>query len=415
MVCSDGCYDSTSFDKMTNGPNFVSFNTEDRQWDCRFNVQTDESLDELLTAIKSDYNGGQLKYILVGGLEIGTRPYQDDYQIRHVHVAAMFHNRVSKRRILNTWNIKTGNGYYLVPRKRDLPTSGWRAHHIKEFSKVDPSKCILFEMGDLPQDHATKGESYVKRSEQEKKRKLDDVLIEMKGMIEKDESDEAFKKFPRTYLQYGEKLKAMIHQTKDSLFSEGHPHIWLYGSAGYGKSAILSYIYPQTYKKNLYNRFFDLYDPKLHSHVMLEDLDHDAVDKLSLNFLKTLCDESGFAIDQKYKTPQLTRATILVTSNFGIDDVVNNSTETNQNSRKQNRAALLRRFWHINVVDFLRLLQVKLLPSYELQQLKKSGNKDPAKVFYTYDYLTQTPLCRPLETPEYYQKLIKDTFYAMKG
>ena len=42
---------------------------------------------------------------------------------------------------------------------------------------------------------------------------------------------------------------------------------------------------------------------------MLEDLDHEAVERLSINFIKTVCDESGFAVDQKYKTPQLSRTT----------------------------------------------------------------------------------------------------------
>ena len=57
-----------------------------------------------------------------------------------------------------------------------------------------------------------------------------------------------------------------------------------------GKTAVLSFIYPKMYKKNLFNRFWDLYDPKEHTHVMMEDLDHEAVEKLSINFIKTVCD-----------------------------------------------------------------------------------------------------------------------------
>lgn len=99
----------------------VPFHHEDRQWDARFNVQQDGDLDELVGAIKRDWDSGKLKYVLVGGPEVGTRSYQDDYQIRHVHVAAIFNNRTSKRAILKNWNVKQGNGYYLVPRNRDLP------------------------------------------------------------------------------------------------------------------------------------------------------------------------------------------------------------------------------------------------------------------------------------------------------
>lgn len=395
---------------MTGASTQVAFHVEDRQWDARFNVQNDDDLQLLLDSIRGHYDRGCIKYVLVGGVEIGTRPFQDDYLIRHVHVAAIFVNRISKRSILKTWNIKQGNGYYLVPRNRDLPYSGWRDHHIKTFSKVDPAKCVELELGSLPKDA---GEAkFVKRSEEEKKRKIDDVLIDMRTMIEADDEAAAFTKYPRTFLQYGEKLKALIHQKRDKLQSTGHPHIWLFGPAGCGKSAILSYVYPQYYKKNLYNRFFDLFDPKVHTHIMLEDLDHDAVDKLSTNFLKTLCDESGFPIDQKYKTPQLARASILVSSNFRIEEVIQQSEECNVFGKEQNKAALLRRFWQVDGREFLRRLGLKLIPKYEVQMLKKQGNNDPGKLFMTWDYVNDAPQCEPIKSPEEYQQMVKDIYYG---
>lgn len=85
---------------------YVAYTVEDRQWDARFNVQRDEDLEELVASIKRHWESGALRYILVGGPEIGTRPLQDDYQIRHVHVAAVFHNRISKRSILQHWGVK---------------------------------------------------------------------------------------------------------------------------------------------------------------------------------------------------------------------------------------------------------------------------------------------------------------------
>ena len=398
-----------------NGPQptrFVSFATEDRQWDARFNVQLDSDLEELLASITTDFGTGRIKYVLVGGTEIGTKPYQDDYGIKHVHVAVMFANRVSKRSLLNTWNIKTGNGYYLVPRNRNLPLSGWKNHHIKEFSKIDKQKRTLLEMGSLPKDYnKEKGETFVKRSDEEKKRKIDEVLIDMRGMIEGGQEKDAFTKYPRTYLQYGEKLKALFAQKRDRLTSNGDPHIWLHGQPGTGKSAILNYVYPKYFKKNLYNKFFDLYDPELHTHVILEDLDHDAVDKLSINFIKTICDEAGFAIDQKYKTPQLARASILVTSNFTIPEVCYENGNMNPHGVKENCAAIMRRFWMIRIDELLRLLGLKLLPRYELNMLKKSGNNEPGKLFIAWDYLTDMPTCQPIQGPDFYAKLIKDSYY----
>lgn len=103
---------------------YVSFQTEDRQWDARFNVQTDEDLAQLMDAAKREWETGKLKYLLISGVEVGTKEYQDDYGIKHVHCALVYHNRVSKRAILKNLDIKQGNGYYLVPRNRSLPYSG---------------------------------------------------------------------------------------------------------------------------------------------------------------------------------------------------------------------------------------------------------------------------------------------------
>lgn len=380
----------------------VQFTTQDRQWDARFNVQQDEDIERLLQGIRADYERGKFRYILVGGPEIGTRPYQDDYQIRHVHVAAIFNNRVSKSAILKNWNVKQGNGYYLVPRKRDLPYSGWRDHHIKVFSKVDPSRLILFEMGELPKEDT----KLVKASEEEKKHKIDEILINIRQMIENNQEKEAFEKYPRNYLIYGERLKAMVSQKRDFFKTNGNPHIWLYGTPGSGKTAILSYIYPNYYKKNLYNKFFDLFDPEKHTHVMLEDLDHEAVERLSINFIKTLCDEAGFPIDQKYKTPQLIKTNVLITSNFSISDIMQDGP-----GLEQNKAAIYRRFWHVNTYNFLRILGLKLIPKFDQLRLKKEGNTDPSKLFLTWDYATDIPTGESIQSPEYYQQLIKDTFY----
>lgn len=384
-------------------PKQVPFTTQDRQWDARFNVQDDQDLENLLNKLKSEYESGKFRYILCGGVEIGTRPYQDDYQVKHVHVAAVFNNRVSKSSILKNWDIKQGNGYYLVPRNRDLPVSGWRSHHVKEFSKINKEQCVLLELGELPADEKV---AKPKASDEEKKRKVDEILIDIKGLLENGEDNEAFRKYPRNYLIYGERVKAMITQKKDFFKTNGDPHIWLFGYPGSGKTAILSFVYPKYFKKNLHNKFFDLYDQNEHTHIMLEDLDHEAVERLSINFLKTICDESGFAVDQKYKTPQLARTTVLVTSNFQINELLIDGL-----GLAENKAALYRRFWHVNIYAFLRVLGLKLIPKQDRFQLKKEGNTDPSKMFMTWDYATDLPMCKPLESPTHYQQLIKDAYY----
>lgn len=381
----------------------VGYKHEDRQWDLRINVQSDEYLRSITNAIKLEAERGKFKYILIGGVEIGTKPNQGDYKIRHVHIAAIFHNRSSKAAIIKNWGIVEGNGYYMVPRNRDLPYAGWRAHHIKEYSKVDQNALIIFEDGELPKDERIKRKQ--EPSELEKKETTDNILKKIRTMLESEQDEKAFEMYPRTFLQWGEKLKTLIKQRKPTSVKH-HPHIWLYGFPGTGKTAIMNYVYPNTYKKDLNNRFFDLYDDKVHTHVMLEDMDHQNVEKLGIQFLKTLCDESGFPIDQKYKTPQLTKTTVLVTSNFKIDDVVPEGKGVDET-----KMALHRRFLEVRVDDLLRLLGLKLIPVFERKQLKLSGNNDPKAIFMTWDYTCQWPTGEEVKTPDEYQDMILRAYY----
>ncbi|RHX97073.1 hypothetical protein DYB25_008113 [Aphanomyces astaci] len=138
----------------------VGYNHEDRQWDARVNVQDDEYLQNVLESIMLENAKGKFKYILVGGVEIGTLPNQTDYQVKH--------------------------------------------------------------------------------------------------------ADEAFQVYPRNYMIYGEKIKAMIHQKKKAFFGKHtDPHLYLYGYPGTGKTSLFQFIYGDFYKKNLENRFWDLYDEEI--------------------------------------------------------------------------------------------------------------------------------------------------------
>nr|UQB76441.1 nonstructural protein [Flumine parvovirus 2] len=208
-------------------------------------------------------------------------------------------------------------------------------------------------------------------------------------------------------MMYGEKIKAMVMQKRDFFKTKGDPHIWLWGTPGTGKSAVLQVIYPDYYNKNLDNRFFDRYLDGKHSHVLLQDVDINVVEKLGVQFFKSICDEAGYPIDAKYKTPQIARLTILISSNFTISDAVPEEIK----GRREHIQALLRRFWQVNIKDFLPVLGLKMLSKYEIQQLKKAGNLDPRKLFMSWDYLRNIPTGSPLKTADEYQAIIKDHFY----
>lgn len=226
-------------------------------------------------------------------------------------------------------------------------------------------------------------------------------------MIENNQEDECFRKFPRNYLTYGEKIKALVHQRRDFFKTNGDPHIWLYGLPGTGKSALLQVIYPKYFNNNLDTRFFDRYNSAHNTHVLMQDVDHNCVEKLGVQFFKSVCDEAGYPIDQKYKTPQIERLTILVTSNFRITDVVPEDLK----GRNENVQALCRRFYEIDIAKLLPHLGIKLLNKYEINLLKKANNTDPSKCFMSWDYLRDCPTGEPLKPAEDYQQIIKDLYY----
>ena len=227
----------------------------------------------------------------------------------------------------------------------------------------------------------------------------------MRALYEAGEDEKVFELFPRNALIYGERLKAMILQKKPNA-SRPHPHIWVTGLPGTGKTAIMQLVYPKMYKKDLNNRFFDLYNQDYHTHVMLEDLDHQNVEKLGIQFLKTLCDEAGFPIDQKYKTPQLARTTVLVTSNFTINAVVPEGKGVDET-----KMALHRRFMQLHVLQLYQILGLQLINKFERNQLKLRGITDIKALFMTWDYARQMPTGEEVQDAEYYQEKIIEYYY----
>lgn len=380
----------------------------DRQWDIRFNLLDDNYLQEIIANVVEHYHNGGIKYVLIGGVEIGTRPEQTDYQVEHIHVALILQERMTAQAILKKWKINTALGYYMKPRNRDLPYDGWKTHHIKEFSKKDPNSLSLLELGELPT--GKRKATITLRSDNEKKMKTDEVILDMRRLIEEGKQDEAFTKYPRNYMMYGEKIKAMINQKKKSFFGKNlDPHLYVFGFPGSGKTSVLKFVYPNMYKKDLSNRFFDLYNDEVHTHIMLEDLDSVTLDKLSVQWFKTICDEAGFAIDQKYKTPQPTRSVILVTSNQNIDSLINGLDDNR--CVDETKKAIKRRFLQLRIDELLRILGIKLIPEYDRKQLKKQGNDDPSLLFMAWNYSLDAPTGIPIKTPEQYQQMIRDFYF----
>src|SRR5512137_2060039 len=124
--------------------------TLDRQWDIRLNISGQEYLEELIAAIEEHYASGKIRYVLVSGVEIGTKATNSDYQCEHIHIALILHERMTGNAILNHWNVNRALSFYMKPRPRSLPYQGWRQHHMKAYSKKDPNQLCIIERGELP-------------------------------------------------------------------------------------------------------------------------------------------------------------------------------------------------------------------------------------------------------------------------
>lgn len=204
------------------------------------------------------------------------------------------------------------------------------------------------------------------------------------------------------YLKHGEKIKASLFQELPSTYKP-NPHLWIYGSPGTGKTALMQYVYPQMYKKDLSNRFFELYHPNIHTHVMLEDLDHEAIMLLKIQFMKTLCDEAGFCVDQKFKSCQLHRTSVLVTSNFNIRSLVPDGI-----GHEESYMALKRRFKEICIHDLLVDLGIKMVSAEQRRLNRKLGSEDC--IFERYDWKNHVHVEEPMYTPEELQARLFDMF-----
>jgi hypothetical protein len=73
----------------------VDWGEQSRQWDLRVNLgpgdctleEAERELEWFLERVKSWEN---IRYVLIGGIEVGSNPSQDDFQRHHVHGNAFY-------------------------------------------------------------------------------------------------------------------------------------------------------------------------------------------------------------------------------------------------------------------------------------------------------------------------------------
>ena len=345
------------------------------QFDVRLNIENQYHLNLILKYLEEWYVSGALKYVHCSGIEIGTNKDYSSYQKEHVHIALVLCNRTSKNSIIKKliWNRYKNLGYYIEPRDKSLPISGWISYHSKRETKLDPESGLILQMGTPPQDsqdYRKRANSEISTDQEEAieaplkmskyaqwKRKL--FLIKMNKM---DLLDQEFPGF-----QYSTMGKNMI--IKEGKQNQLKPlegdleNVIIYGPTGTGKSSSISFLYPNCYKKQKgtqYWDFYDIEDPD-HSVVWIDEFSKETlktfVGKLDggFEFLKELADRYPVAVDGKWcGTFKIRPKKIIITMNEHPTSLLPDRAIT------INKDALFRKFKIYHVNDWLMLNNLRL-------------------------------------------------------
>ena len=356
---------------------------QDRQWDIRINLAPgDGSLENARTELQWFLDKcrawDKIKYIFVGGIEVGENPSQDDFKRFHVHAALILFTPNTRRSVvhnlcLSVYSNRQQRNYYLAKRNPFASFTGWRNHHAKEATKVD-EEIVSLEWGEPPKEYA----SQLLKKGEPGKLKQDDMLREIMQLFAQGKKDIAFQEYPALTLRYHAQITAMVKTRKELPAAIDHtPRLWIWGEPGTGKSAYIAWKYPKAFKKSMSRneiQYWNGIDLDWHTHVYLEDIGPDAFQDLGMEQLKQWSDAShGYTIAMKYGAPIYgVNLPLVVTSNYKPTELL----RPDQRFPMTEAAAITRRFEIIHIKDLLTREGVELKSKEELKELKKSKNAD---------------------------------------
>lgn len=361
---------------------------QDRQWDIRINLAPGDGLledarKELQWFLDKCRGWDKIKYIFVGGIEVGANPSQDDYQRFHVHAALILFTPNTRRSVvhnlcLSVYSNRQQRSYYLAKRNPFASFTGWRNHHAKEATKVE-EELIALEWGEPPKEY----NSQLLKKGEPGKLKQDDMLREIMQLFAQGKKDLAFQEYPALTLRYHAQITSMVKTRLEPPVSIDHtPCLWLWGEPGTGKSAYVAWKYPRAFKKSLAKNevlYWNGIDLDFHTHVYIEDIGPEAFKNIGMEQLKQWADPShGYTISLKYGAPIMgVTLGLIVTSNYRPGDLP----EDGMRYKRTEMEAIERRFEIIHIKELLKRENLSLKTKEEIKELKKAKNADFSKVF----------------------------------
>lgn len=361
---------------------------QDRQWDIRINLapgdgSLEDAVKELAWFVDKCKAWDKIKYIFVGGIEVGDKPSQDDYNRFHVHVCLILFTPNTRRAVVHNLGLavysnRGPRSYYISKRNPFASFTGWRNHHSKLKTKVQ-NDLIAYEAGEPPKEYA----SQLLKKGEPGKLKQDDMLREIMQLFAQGKKDLAFQEYPALTLRYHAQITSMVKTRLEQPVSIDHtPCLWIWGEPGTGKSAYVAWKFPKAFKKSLAKNevlYWNGIDLDWHTHVYIEDIGPEAFKNIGMEQLKQWADPShGYTISLKYGAPIMgVTLGLIITSNYQPGELP----EEGMRYKRTEMEAIQRRFEIIHIKDLLKREKLSLKSKEEIKELKKAKNADFSKVF----------------------------------
>lgn len=132
------------------------------EWDLSFTFPSDALyMPKSMIVTIEDFirtNPDQIKYALISGIEMGTNSESlTTHNAHHVHCCLVVKDAMTRDQALQVFELEevykhNKFKHYAMPRNPEWTYAGWKLHHTKVDTKIDPTSTILFEYGSMPQD-----------------------------------------------------------------------------------------------------------------------------------------------------------------------------------------------------------------------------------------------------------------------
>lgn len=371
-----------------------------REWDIRINLGKDyeKELEYFISLCKKYIETVQVRYLLVGDVEVGQNKDHGSFRHEHCHVCLVTVDRVRPLAVrdklsLGTFSDGTPRNYYLAMRSFELPYSGWIKHHTKCKSKLQ-CNCsentigmdsipemeafsrkshTRYEFGQCPMDkrtHSTMdGEGRVASvltKAEYKKQKVDERFQEMLAIFESGDYNhlEMLKRYGRAWQTNFKAFSSMLGASECpdpplGKFPDGKTLV-IWGPPGSGKSLYVKYKFPKAFFRSpLEMKFWGGFQPTEHTHIYYEDLDRAQFSKFGSGQWKVWLDPNGgYDGEVKFERPlKNIRHPVIVTSNYHPTDWLLPGW-----GLEVDKEAILRRLRIVHINDLLRDEGIRLKP-----------------------------------------------------